>query len=122
MRNRFFGDFDERIGRIDRKHRQMERGYRPEMDDTGLIQMRPNSSVRRAFVKPPFRAIGLFIIGLTLFKAVLLVDLGPSNYASRIDMLREGAIWEKAGAWAMQADPVTKAIADQVSPYLRPYL
>ncbi|WP_163846653.1 hypothetical protein [Pseudooceanicola aestuarii] len=115
MRNSFFGEFDERITRIDRKHQKMRGGYRAQDDGTGLIRIRPNPRLRRTLLRRPLRVVVFLVLGLTLFKAVLLTDLGPATYAARLAPLADGAIWDRAGGFVMQVDPVTRAISHQLN-------
>ncbi|MDE9451177.1 hypothetical protein J3R80_11945 [Aliiroseovarius sp. Z3] len=50
-----------------------------------------------------------------LFKGFLFGQVGAINYNDRVDRLSNGSMIEQAGAWIMQDDPVTTAIAGFIS-------
>ena len=49
----------------------------------------------------------MIILSAFLFKAYIYADLGQADYAGRVAAISGPPIMEKAGAWVMQADPVT---------------
>ncbi len=107
-------EFDQRITRLNKKHQKLNRGYRATMRSDGLVVMKPQR-VRSAI---PAKVLLLCLVGFFGFKAFLLSHLGPSAYESRVDSLNQGTSVEKAGAWVMQADPVTALIATQLNKVL----
>lgn len=100
--------FDQRLRRLMRKHRRMSGGVVHRIGKDGLITAYP----RRRVAAFPLRAVVLLIGAVFLFKAFLLINLGPATYAERVALLQSGSLFEQAGAWLMQADPATVAIAD----------
>lgn len=107
--------FDQRLRRLDRKHRAMARGYTTRMRSDGLIEVKPK---RRS---PPIsgRSVLLFIAAFFLFKGFLLANIGGQSYDDRVDLLKSGTVVEQAGGWVMQADPLTQFIAQKIGPVLR---
>jgi hypothetical protein len=107
--------FDERLRQLSRKHRAMSRGYVTQIQSDGLIIARP---VRQP-IQIPVRAVLLFVLAFFGFKAFLVANLGPQTYDDRLARLNEGTIVEQAGAYVMQADPLTMWGAKQIGPILR---
>jgi len=99
--------FDKRLKQINRRHEKMGRGVVRSVNSDGLIVARP-----RAY-RPRFPLKGLIVvlaIGF-LFKGFLFAFLGEAEYSERVAQLQAGTAMEKAGAWVMQPDPATLAIA-----------
>jgi hypothetical protein len=107
--------FDERLRLLSRKHRAMSHGYVTQIQSDGLIIARP----RRQSSRVSARAVLLFVLAFFGFKAFLVANLGPRTYDDRLARLNEGTIVEQAGAFVMQADPVTMYVAGQIGPILR---
>lgn len=107
--------FDDRLRLLTRKHNAMSRGYVTRIQADGLIVARP----RRRLPRIPKGAVILFIAGFFAFKGLLLAHLGPQTYDDRLARLEAGTMVEKAGAFVMQADPLTVYIARQIGPILR---
>ncbi|MFV2034643.1 MAG: hypothetical protein ACC631_05975 [Halocynthiibacter sp.] len=102
--------FDKRLRRISRRHRKMVGGYVTSVNHDGLIIARP----RRHAPRFPWKGLMLTVVLLLLFKGFLFISLGSITYDARGEKLRAGTIIEQAGAFAMQADPATIWIADQI--------
>lgn len=111
-----FQEFDDRLRRIERKRRKLANGYELHMQNDGLIVARPRR-MRSAGITP--RGFITFVVGFMLFKGVLIATLGVLGYEDRVVSLAQGSTVEKAGAWIMQVDPVSREIASWVSPYLK---
>lgn len=107
-------NFEKRKKTVRRKHTRMARGYVTKMNREGLMVQRPDNKVG-GFAK---RLLFLAIIGFVGFKTLLLAGLGEADYIERVATLENGSVYEQAGAFLMQIDPVTKVIADLVSPYI----
>lgn len=107
--------FARRLDRIDRRHARLARGYASEVGRDGLIVFRPRPR-RPTF---PVKGLLLVVIGFFLFKALILAHLGAETYAVRVAALQAGNPVERAGAWAMQADPLSQAVSARIRPLLR---
>jgi len=108
-------NFDERIGRVTRKHRAMSKGYTFRVDKNGLINIKP----KRAKGSSPFTMlIALLAVGL-LFKGVALANFGPEKYAERLAPMQSGNMVEQAGAWILEPGPMTEWVAHAVSDVVR---
>ena len=107
--------FEERLKRLARKHRAESRGYVTRMQPDGLIIARP----KRQTIQVPFRVVIFFLAAFIGFKAFLFAGVGPLTYEVRLAHLQAGTLMEKAGAYAMQADPLTVYVATQIGPNLR---
>ena len=106
--------FDKRLRRINRKHARMQRGVIASVNHDGLIIARP----RRTAPRFPVRGMILLLAAFFVFKGGLYAYLGPITYNERVGTLASGTQVEQAGAWAMQADPVTIWIAQNLQPLL----
>lgn len=107
--------FEGRLQRIEKMHRQLASGYVLHVQDDGLIVARP----RRARATIPVRGIVLFIAGFLLFKGVLIASLGQVTYDDRVTALAGGSLLERAGAWVMLADPISRDIGGFLAPAFR---
>ena len=113
MSDAFF-DFDTRVRRINQSRMKLANGYVSVVGDDGLIVVKPRRRPSRA----PLRGMIFLVIGFIAFKVMILAFLGLPVYGDRIETLRAGSTGEQAGAWAMQADPLTVMLADRIRPYL----
>lgn len=107
-------EFDQRVTRLNKKHQKLSRGYRATMRSDGLVVMKPQR-IRSAI---PAKVLVLCLLGFFGFKAFLLSHLGPSAYETRVESLNQGTPVEQAGAWIMQADPLTEFMASQLNKVL----
>jgi hypothetical protein len=95
--------FDERLQKIDKRHRQLARGYVMSVNHDGLVIAEPKPQ-RRSF---PWRGTLFILVGLMIFKGFLHFQIGAAAYDERVARLSEGTVVEQVGAYAMTADPVT---------------
>lgn len=102
-------EFDTRLRRIDRKHRKLSGGFVAAVSHDGLIIAKP----RRRRLRVPFAGLALVAVGVIAFKGIVHAQLGAATYDARIAALAEGSQVEKAGAWVMQADPLTLWVSAQ---------
>lgn len=106
--------FNKRVRRINKKHRKMANGYIHSVNHDGLIVAR----VRRRGPRFPVMGIALGIIAFFGFKAFLIIQLGTATYEDRLDQLRSGTVVERAGAYVMTADPLTRFAATEIGALL----
>lgn len=104
-------DFQKRVRGISRQHRQLSQGYVQLVERDGLL-VPQKRQLRRRF---PIKGLIFAVVGFMLFKGFLFSQVGPVHYSERVQTLVEGTKIEQAGAWIMQADPVTTAIAGQIN-------
>lgn len=103
--------FDKRLRRIVRSHYKMRNGVRVKVMADGLIVARP----RRRAPSIPLNGLLTMVGAFFLFKAFLLVNIGPITYGNRVESLASGTLIEQGGAWVMQADPLSIWLATQIS-------
>lgn len=108
-------DFAKRLKVLDRKHEAMNRGYTTRVRDDGLIVIKPRR--RGPTISPRIVLSGVFCF--FAFKAFMLSAIGPEGYGERVALLQAGTPVEQAGAWAMQADPLTQFMAETLGPVFR---
>src|SRR5215207_4101228 len=100
--------FDRRVTRLETKHRLLSAGVTYRIGSDGLITAHPN---RRFLPRFPSRGLVLLVVTAFAFKAALLVASGEAAYNTRLAELAQGQSVERAMAWLMQPDPVTRAVA-----------
>lgn len=101
--------FDKRLRRIVRKNNALvNRGVVHKMNKDGLVVAKPRVYTPRF----PLKGLVLLIGACLVFKGFVYYDMGAADYDGRIAGLAQGSVFEQAGAWMMQADPLTTAIAD----------
>ena len=110
-----FSTFDSRLKRIERSHRNFERGYTAVVGADGLITIKAKRPKRSL----PVKGMVLLVLGFLCFKALMLAHLGPDAYVERVAELQAGTIVEQVGGFVMQADPATQLIATQIGPFMR---
>jgi hypothetical protein len=106
-----FREFDTRLKRIDRRHRKIAQGYAATVGRDGLLVAVP----RRRRLRVPFAGIALVAVGIIAFKGLVLAQLGAAGYETRVANLATGSQIEQAGAWVMQADPMTVWVAGKIA-------
>ncbi|SNS13667.1 hypothetical protein [Antarctobacter heliothermus] len=104
--------FYKREQALRRKHIRMSRGYVTRMNRNGIIEQVPD----RHFSGIGFRLVLRLALVVMAFKVLAFAWLGETQYLSSVTTLSQGALHEKAGAWVMQADPVTRAVAGFITP------
>ncbi len=104
--------FNKRLTRLGRKHRRIiDAGAIHSVNHDGLIIARP----RRRGLRLPIKGMFLIVAALIGFKVFLLTSLGEIAYAERHDLLAQGTMPERAGAYVMQLDRVTVWIAQELN-------
>jgi len=99
--------FDKRMERISRKQAKMRSGVVYVTQKDGLIVGRPRIYQPRF----PWRGIVLLIGAAAIFKGAIFAHLGAEIYSERLASFNGGTLIEEAGAWIMQPEPVTIAVA-----------
>lgn len=107
--------FDSRLKKIDRSRTRLSRGYAAKVTTDGLIVFRP----KRQRARVSLRGLVFLALGFVLFKAMILAHLGSGLYEQRLEALRGGSVIEQGGAFVMQVDPVSQAVAQHLRPLLR---
>jgi len=109
-----FDNFDDRLRKIDQRHRALARGYVVSVNHDGLVIAEPRKERRRF----PWRGMLLILVGMIVFKGLLHAQIGTEAYSDRVVMLSNGNIVEQVGAYAMAADPITLWISEQFTKVL----
>lgn len=110
-------EFRSRIRRLDRKQAQGAQGFVARMRADGLIVVEPRKALARTRISG--RSILILVLAVVMFKGFLMAALGFDSYAYRVARLQEGTLVEQAGAFIMQADPLSIKIAETLLPVLR---
>jgi hypothetical protein len=108
-------NFNKRLSALNRKHSAMSQGFSAALRSDGLIIIKPNRALRRAF---PVKGLLALIFGFFVFKAIMLSSLSEITYNERVAKLKQGGTLEKGGAWLMQIDPVTTFLAGFLEPVI----
>ncbi len=110
MVDRNMSDFQGRLGRIERTH-EAGGGF----EANGTLGMAYYNAHRRRWRLPRWPGT-LLVTALVLFglKAGLHVAIGGDAYVQKVESLRQGSDTDRVGAWLLQADPVTLALATQL--------
>ena len=64
------------------------------------------------------RPLVVILVAFLLLKGGLHAQLGHDLYNERLATLKNGTVFERAGAWVLSADVLTLKISDLVRPYL----
>lgn len=115
MVDRNLQNFHGRLGRIDDIHRA---GGGFEADGTlgmAFYNARRQQGRRRLGILAPLALVAVAVLGL---KAVVHASVGAELYDERVAELHAGSGIEQAGAYVMQADPLTLAISGKIGALL----
>lgn len=101
--------FDDRLSRIQTKHRRLSMGVIYRVGPDGLL-----IPVARRRIAPrfPLKALLLLAVLGYVFKISLFLGLGEDAYAARLDLLRGSGQAGEAAAWALQPDAATRTAAE----------
>ncbi|MGC9371275.1 MAG: hypothetical protein ACP5DX_17205 [Paracoccaceae bacterium] len=105
-------EFQDRLRRVTR-NRHRGKAF-ATVDTFGGVPHRARTR-RMSLLRPALLLVAVFMA----LKAALLLEIGPADYQDRVDRLRAGSQMEAAGAWAMQMDPMTVWLAQQMRELLR---
>ncbi|EBA18503.1 hypothetical protein RSK20926_12309 [Roseobacter sp. SK209-2-6] len=108
-------EFRGRVSKLQGKHRAMASGYSARVQKDGLIVVEP----RRIRSRFSGRFVVLFLVAFLGFKAFLMAALGLDSYEERVARLATGTGVERAGAFVMQVDPISRWGAEKIGPILR---
>ncbi|MDO8883064.1 MAG: hypothetical protein U0934_05505 [Pseudotabrizicola sp.] len=111
-------EFNMRIARIE-NGRAKGRGFEAEGTLGRSFYTRSDPRYRRKFRLPVLRPVFLALVFGTALKAMFLFQLGAPAYDARVAGLLSGQGVDRVGGWLMQADPVTTALARQISLFAR---
>ncbi|MDC0738790.1 hypothetical protein N6L24_10900 [Cognatishimia sp. SS12] len=105
-------EFSLRVRRLNKKRRKsLRKSGRALIDRDGYVIVRGYRE-RRSI---PLTGLMLLMAGFFGLKGVMMAQLGPDNYATRIDTLGEGRSAAVAmGVWTMQPDPVSTFVAQHL--------
>ncbi|MBO9474163.1 hypothetical protein J7413_11495 [Shimia sp. R10_1] len=108
-------EFHERLARIYRQ--QAEAGPKAReavvVDRNGYIIVR-GAGRRRSI---PWHGLGMVVMSFFVIKGLMMSQLGPDFYSQDVARLSGGSAIEKAAAWTMRPDPVSRWIAMQIKTY-----
>ena len=105
-------DFYVRLGRIE-KIRRSGGGF----EAVGTLGLSHSTKQTRRGI-PVFRPLLVVFIAVIGIKGLILNQVGKDTYAARVSALQQGNSVDKAGAFIMQADPLTLYVAGQIGKYL----
>lgn len=105
-----FMEFEARLSSLERKHKELAKGYVAQVNPDGLITVAPRE--KRGMQR--LRVLSALFLGFILFKIVTLSIVGPAVYDNRLVELRVGTGPEQISAWIMQADPLSEAAAKYI--------
>ncbi|MEL6607467.1 MAG: hypothetical protein AAFO93_01020 [Pseudomonadota bacterium] len=101
--------FDKRIGRIEKKHKQLSRGnYTTVLRDDGLMVLKP----RRRYGARTLTLLACVAVGAIVFKAATFTMLGEATFNARVAQLAAGTPIEAQIARVVAMEPVTEWVLD----------
>ncbi|MGP6087072.1 hypothetical protein [Antarctobacter jejuensis] len=106
-------NFRKRESALRRKHMRMAQGFTTKMDHAGLIIQVPDNKAGSIGLRLAMK----LVLVILAFKVLVLSWLGQEAYVATLNGLSVGTLYERAGAWIMQIDPVTKLLSDLVAPF-----
>ncbi|MBP0483802.1 hypothetical protein [Sagittula salina] len=96
---------------VRRKHARLAKGYVTKLDRNGVYVQVPDSKAGGMSLRVVLYAAVIFFG----FKVMILTGLGEADYGASLQALSQGSLFERAGAWMMQADPLTAKLSELVS-------
>ena len=111
MVDRNLQNFYGRLGRIDSIH-QAGGGFEAEGTlGMSFYNARRRRQTRRVGILGPLAVVAMSVVAL---KSTVHATIGADLYEKRVVALGEGTAVEKAGAYVLQADPLTLAISGKI--------
>jgi hypothetical protein len=98
--------------------RQASTDYMTIVDKNGLIQVVPRKK-SRLWYTVPLRLIMLFFVLITVFKALAVLNVGPTAYEEQLTALAAGNVVEKIGSFVLVIDPLTNVVIQGIAPLVR---
>ncbi len=109
--------FQKRLRVINRRHKGfVQDGYQARLRGDGLIELVPRRTTR-SWISA--RAVVFVIAAIFSVKGCLIAFLGSESYDLRVQDLSEGVFVERMGATIMSGEPVSRWIAEKITPYIR---
>ncbi|MGE4326819.1 MAG: hypothetical protein AB7E21_12050 [Pseudodonghicola sp.] len=106
-------EFHQRVERLSRRHAALVHGADTYLRADGLLVAAPRRRWSgRAGLS--MKALALCVLAFILFKGFLIVAVGAVTYDSRVERLAQGTPAEAIGAWAMQREPVSDWLAQEM--------
>ena len=103
--------FDARLKQLERTYQvRLANGVDHVVQKDGLIVAR----ARRRAPRIPYAGIFTMLVALVAFKVIVLIYLGETGYNQRINAMRDGNAIDRAGAWVMQSDVVSRTMAFEI--------
>ena len=115
MVDRHRREFQGRLGRIEHTH-DAGGGFEAE----GTLGMSYYNSHRRR--RRSHKVLGVFFVTavvLVFLKTGMQVAIGPDAYDYKVAAMKAGTKTDQLGAYLLQADPVTLALAAQLRRFVR---
>ncbi len=109
-------EFHERLARIYRKEAKSGRLGRQSIaiNRDGYVIVR-GAGRRRGF---PWSGLMLLVAGFFIIKGVLMSQFGPDFYVQNVARLDAGTAVEKAAAFTLRPDPMSRWVAHQIKTLL----
>lgn len=111
--------FDEFYSRIAKIEKAREKGMGFEAEGTLGRSYYTRKSRRFRLRVPLLRPAVALLVAATVVKGIFLHQLGTEAYLDRVAQLKAGEGIDRLGGFLMTADPVTTALANNLSKLLR---
>lgn len=109
-------DFENRVKRVQkRRNSSLTAGYLMSDNLDGFAVAR----IRKVERRSPLAGLIFALVLVIAAKSVTVAYVGETAYAEQISRLAQGTAAEKMAAFAMQADPLTTALAARIAPLLK---
>lgn len=118
MSDPMIADFNARVARIETA-RAKGQGFEADGTLGRSFYSQSDPRYRRKRRVPVVRPVLLALLFGTMVKALFLHQIGAEAYDQRLAGLQEGQGIDRIGAFVMQIDPVTKALARQIGVFAR---
>ena len=104
-------EFHDRLAKIYRKEARGRRSRRRvAISRDGYVIVR-GAGRRRRF---PWSGLMMLVVAFFGLKGAIIAQFGPDFYSQRLARLDGGTTVEKAAAWTMQPDPVSRWVSVQI--------
>lgn len=103
--------FGQRLKRIERIHRRGG-GF----EAAGALGQAYYTRLQRKGKRPVLRPALAIVAGIVMLKALSAASLPPGDYEARVAALAEGGFAQRAGAFVMAPDPISRQLAAWMAP------
>lgn len=102
--------FDQRLSGLGKKNDPTQRVEKRVRKDGLVVHVPTSKSKKRSLI--PVKGVLIAAALFVLLKSFLFAELGEAEYLERVEGLKQGGTVQVSAAFLLDADPVTRTVAN----------